>query len=737
MEIPLPVGFTPQHPGPLARFIPPMDQGVIEKMLDDLELTDLVVLDPFGVSPRVPIEVAKSGHAVVVIANNPISRFILQHSLHPFKVEDLRAALAQIAALPKDGTRMENFLLELYKSRCSRCGASVSVDFFIWDKDLGGPSHKVYACEECAQAGEFPATEEDWERALDYARRGLHHAMAVEQIAPPGDPDRRHAEAAIAAYPGRAIYAITTLLNKVQQLGADPDLGSAVDALLLSAFDAGNSLWGYPDGRERPRQLIASQRYREFNLWRAMEEAIGIWAMDDPEIDSVKLEAGVKLEPGRVHIFHGSYAQLNEILGPESLDVVVSVPPRPNQAFWTLSALWAAWLWGQSAAAPIKVALRRRRYDWAWHAGALHTVLQQVSPLLRPPAAAAIYLPESEPGFIAALMSSFDAAGYDLQGRALRAHEGHALTLWQKDDERTEKPEAILPKEDLSAACRDILVRRCEPASFAIVHAAGWSFLSSNHYPRTLWTSDTRQMMQDIGEHLSEILNDTRVFQRLGRGMELETSLYWVADVGDCGESLFDRVEKIVLEELRTLINLRLEMLDRNVCKQLLGLETPGRRLVVGALQSYAELSGEGFWSLRPEDYAQARADDRREMHEDLISLGEKLGYEVTDHEEITWRDSQKIIHRFLIRETAILGDIRFDRDNPLMLVLPGGRASLLTEKSRRDPRIRDWLQSGTRVLKFRHVRRLVTETTLTRENLNERLAIDPPEHQDPQLPLL
>jgi len=69
--------------------------------------------------------------------------------------------------------------------------------------------------------------------------------------------------------------------------------------------------------------------------------------------------------------------------------------------------------------------------------------------------------------------------------------------------------------------------------------------------------------------------------------------------------------------------------------------------------------------------------------------------------------------------------------------VLPGGRAGLIAEKSRRDPRLRDWLESGVRVIKFRHVRRLATEQALTREQLVSRLAIDPPERQDPQLPLL
>jgi hypothetical protein len=69
--------------------------------------------------------------------------------------------------------------------------------------------------------------------------------------------------------------------------------------------------------------------------------------------------------------------------------------------------------------------------------------------------------------------------------------------------------------------------------------------------------------------------------------------------------------------------------------------------------------------------------------------------------------------------------------------VIPGGRAALFEEKARRDPRLAERLRTGLRILKFRHVRRLAGDTTLTQDNLVERLAVDPPEHEDPQLPLL
>jgi len=83
------------------------------------------------------------------------------------------------------------------------------------------------------------------------------------------------------------------------------------------------------------------------------------------------------------------------------------------------------------------------------------------------------------------------------------------------------------------------------------------------------------------------------------------------------------------------------------------------------------------------------------------------------------------------------LGGALQSAEHPLTFVLPGGRASLVMAKVRRDPRLSEWLKSGPRIIKFRHIRRLATETTLTRENLNQRFIIDPPEHHDPQLPLL
>jgi hypothetical protein len=144
-------------------------------------------------------------------------------------------------------------------------------------------------------------------------------------------------------------------------------------------------------------------------------------------------------------------------------------------------------------------------------------------------------------------------------------------------------------------------------------------------------------------------------------------------------------------------------------------------------------------WKLRPEDEPAARTADSLEIRRLLGKLGRRLEFDVKQDKHLEWLDAQgETIYAFCVLETAELGTALETVDvEPVTFVLPGGRASLVAEKTNRDPRLRDLLQNRVGVIKFRHVRRLAVEIGLSRANLAERMAIDPPEHHDPQLPLL
>lgn len=741
MDAIFPVGTSSIHPGPLARFLPPVDDGVIARILARIPEGETPLLDPFGVSPRVALETAASGRALIVAANNPVTRFVIKRTLMPFEKTTLQSALAHIAAIPKDDTRLELFILDLYRSECNRCGESVIVDYFVWDRELGGPSDKVYGCDSCGHTGETPTSEDDWIRSADYSRHGLQYALALEQVASPDDPDRTHAEAALSVYPGRAIFGLITLVNKLNQTNNAEPLASAADALLLSAFDEANALWGHPEGRARPKQLIASQKYREHNVWLALERGVEAWTMPDHDIDVMAWPASEDLAPGCVAIYPGPIREFVQTLPSLSVNTILTIPPRPNQAFWTLSALWSAWLWGREEAGSIKVALRRRRYDWSWHASALKTALVSLEPALAEGASTFAYVPEAEPGFMASVLSGFDGAGHRLHEIAYRSAERQAYFTWMMDASvPDEAPDVV--RSTFESASKITLESRGEPATYATLHVAGWSKLALARALAPRLESSLRHPLTHIDEIFEDVLSDRDMFQHLGRGIEPESGQYWLVDTGETDPPLSDQVEILVLQFLRENEGIAADELEALICRELRGVLTPDGRYIRVCLQSYAEPDANlGVWRLRSEDKSDARIKDRDEIINSLRDLGAHLGYGVIGNEDIGWLDKEGAEkYRFHVMETASLGKLFTEVDDGGVLttyVVPGGRALLVADRARRDIRIRDLIQDSSRVIKFRHVRRLEAETTLTRENFAERLLIDPPEQQDPQMPLL
>jgi DNA-directed RNA polymerase subunit RPC12/RpoP len=739
MDIPFPSGVPPQQLEPLHRFLPPLMEGSVGNLLRDAGIAQGSLLDPFGASPRLVREAAQSGCSILVAVNNPITRFILQHTLNPFQAEELQSALAALASLRKDGGRLEPFVLDLYQTVCARCSAQVIGDYFVWDRELERPVLKGYRCPQCHHSGEEPTSPEDSQRATSYAARGLQHALALDAVAPPGDPYRRHAEAALAVYPVRALYALMTVINKLDQLDLSGRPLAAARALILSALDAANALWSHAEGRQRPKQLIASSRYRETNVWRALEAAVEDWALPGPDIAAREWSRGQPTEPGGVMLFPGSVRDLVSELRVGDVERVVTIVPRPNPAYWSLSVLWSAWLWGREAAAAIKTSLARRRYDWAWTAGAFRTVLDQVRSAMERDAPVLSLVVEADPGFLAAAVAGFERAGYAMTGRAFRSDTETVAAGWQSA--------GGLPSSDgkgvsdlLRSAMVETLHQRGEPTPYAVLHAAAWTNLAASRRISTLWQQDGNQTIANIGDLLEDTLADQGSFKRMDQNVEAERGIYWLSNPIDAPHPLADRVERKVLSLLRQQEEMTFPQVDDEICDQMRGMLTPERRFVEACLSSYAEEDSErGIWRLREQDRRAVREADAREIYRLLDSMGNRLGYEVARDEELVWNPpSGGRTYRFRVQETATFGSAleQGERDG-LTLVMPGGRASLVAEKARRDGRVRAWLKDGMRVLKYRHVRRLAEDSTLRRENLAERLALDPPESQDSQMPLL
>ena len=759
-EIPYLAGRPLDRPEPLARFLPPIPEGVITAWLKsniphgkDASLA-VLVLDPFGASPRVAIEAARAGYTLLVAANNPITRFMLEIAAHPPSEDELRSALADLAASKKGDERLEPHIRSLYKTICDQCGREVEAEAFLWDRgDLGvvaekttplnpTPYARIYHCPNCNANGEFPITEMDLARAAQFTTSSLHRARALERVTSLDDPERHHAEEALAVYLPRAVYALFTLINRLDGLSLAPSRRAYLQALLLSACDQANTLWPHPTGRARPRALTIPPKFRENNVWLALEQAIQQWALPGKPVPLVIWPEQPPPQGGIV-VFEGRLRQLMEYLADIPIGAVVTTLPRPNQAFWTLSALWAGWLWGREAAASFKSVLRRRRYDWAWHTTALHASMESLAPRLKPKTPFFALIGEAEPGFLSAAMIAAGNAGCELLGLAMPTEGGQVQISWQRLDIKQSRSYSEDERVGIvrSAASR-YLRERGEPGYYLCLHAAALSELSragALRIPQQI----PAEMLAQVNRTLEDALTYRSGFSRLGGSDKaLDIGHWWLREIPQDIIPLSDRVE---IELVRYLIyhpDASLLEIYTNLYQIFPGLNTPNAELIQTCLESYGEETtpGSGTWHIHPQNTPQTRRIDLKNITAAISEIGRLLGYQVEGDQPIIWRDnSGEVIHAWFATVSAVIAEMVFKKayqPGKSMIALPGGRSNLVAFKLQHDPRLRQAVEEGWRFVKFRQVRWLAQNPVLDREALDPLLAQDTLTYELPQMRL-
>ncbi len=450
---------------------------------------DAWILDPFCASPALIVEAAQAGFCVLAAANNPIEQFILELFCQPPAADELRSALADLAVLPKGNERIEAYIRSLYHTLCPHCGDTIEAQAFIWDRQSMKPVSRLLNCPSCRNQGEYPATQADQENAARHSAKGLHWFRALERVAPINDPDRQHAEDAMATYLPRSVDALFTLVNRLDHFPIDRQ--RLIAALLLPVFDQSNTLWAHPSIRFRPKQLTQPAKFRELNIWQTLEDTIDTWArlLDLRSQDSQRVPffkfPDLAPSSGGVTLYAGKLKDLSAgLLKPENTDflntldikAVYAAIPRPNQAYWTLSTLWAGWLWGSEMTESFKSVLRRRRYDWSWHCTALTSAFNSLAAMLKADTPFLGLSGEGEPGLVTACLLAGDGAGFSLQGLAIRQESRQLQIHWNRRKIAATHA-ASLPSQFQEMAARtgnqslhQYLAKRGEPASYAQLH---------------------------------------------------------------------------------------------------------------------------------------------------------------------------------------------------------------------------------------------------------------------------
>ena len=731
-------GMSPADPGPLSRFTPPLEEGVISTWLPLHAQTSAWILDPFGFSPRLILEAARAGYRVLVTVNNPITRFLLETSASPPSESDFKAALADLAVVKKGDERLQAHLQSLYLTTCQNCEREIQAESFLWRKGEEAPYARVYKCPHCEDAGERVATQADIDRAKRIAATdGLHRSRAFERVAALYDEDRGYAEEAITYYLPRPLYFLTTVTNRLESLRLPPERQHAMNAMILLACDAGNTLWGHPSERPRPKQLNIPNQFREHNLWMMLERGLALWTETG---SGVPIEAWPKKIPesGGVCIYEGRLKDLaHEVKKEIPIAAVIGSVPRPNHAFWTLSALWAGWLWGREAVEPFKVALRRRRYDWAWNATALHAAFSHLFELL--PLGTPFFglLPEPEPSFLTSALTAASAAGFDLTSLALRTEHDPIQLTWTRGE--TLKREVNDPNVDaVRKAVHAHLTERGEPASYLHIHAAGLIALTETHALKKK-EQEFDEALRTTQAMIQSALSEDERFAHYSTGESVDTGLWGVAGSDDLNrhyDSLSDRIEIAIVTFLQKNPDSIYLEIENDLYPRFPGLLTPSKAMIYAVLSSYAE-KDKSAWRLRPEDVASARRSELNTISAMLEAVGKRLNYTTRKEDRnYLWQEDDKTARAFYVLASALIGRAMNETPYPpdeTIIVIPGGRAGLIQYKAQRDPSLAARLKNY-RLVKYRLLRTLFEVPVLTRETFEEQVASDPLEKSKSQM---
>lgn len=728
---------------PFMRFLPPIPAEMTAHWLKKHLPMGSWIIDPLGSNPMFDLEAAQAGYRVLVTSNNPVLSFMLETLAKAPSRKDFQVALSELAAARMGNERMETHLQSLYQTRCSSCGRTIQAQSFLWKKDETKPFAKQYRCSFCGDEGDRLLEEDDLQHFAQITRwASLHRARAAERLRLNDDQATSTAQSTLQFYPARSLYFLFTVINKIEGLPLTEKRRNLLTALVLSACDAGNALWAWPNPRSRPRQLSVPPQFRENNLWVAMENAIKEWSALSNAV-SIAHWPDVPPSEGGICLYKGRMKTLERL--PEPLQEVVAafVIPRPNQAFWTLCALWSGWLWGQESLSALKNVLIRKRYDWHWFTHAFYNALihlRRATHNIETQLLAII--PELTPGFFSAILVAAEASGFHLINLAFEPDQALAQTVWSFQKQRTVNDVASSDISRLHELAYSYLTTINQPATYLQLHIASLSQIASQFWLPFLKSQPNPDLIGKIQTELENALTMSENFVHLhGQPNNIESGTWWLAKTGNPEViPLYDRTE---IELVRFLTNHprgTFREIYAFMCERLPGLLTPHLSFVRACLESYAtpETENKDYWVIRPADTIANRRKDVLAILEALSLLGKQLGFQIQQHQEtIRWLDrSEQPLYTFFVLASSIVSRFVFQAHSTpptnYVLVFPGSRSNLLAYKLQNDARLARAIQSNWHFLKFRHLRAIAERTQLTPELWQNLLDQDPPVWQEP-----
>lgn len=728
------MGEGPARFRPLDRYLPPLPTGMIEHWVVPPPAQGGWIFDPFGQSPDMLIDLVHRGWKVLVCLNNPILRLLLDLVANPPSVDEVTHCASVLASSARGSQRLEQLLQGLYLTECRDCQSALSAEMYLWEKGVDKPYAVVYHCPNCGSQGEYPLLPVD-DQALQESRRNtLPRAWAIEKIAPAGDPLREDAGEVVDSHLDRPLYFLFTLLNRLQSLPFTEREKRILSGILLDVLDDATPIHQINHTIPRPRQFMIPVRFHEHNLLKSFEDSVGRWLNPGAPVLVTEFP-NLPDRPG-ICLYEGRVRDLAEKQIPTEINRVCTILPRPNQAFWTLSAVWSAWLFGREEAASMAQVISRRRYDWNWHTNALSQVFQSIQRIVSADIQWQVLLTEAEPAFLSSAFHALNQSGYCCENFAIRAEDELVQSTWRKEAPGTRSATAML-SSIVQRSAVDYLGEKGEPGEYLDMTCA--ALLGIDQRIQVSADLPNTTFLQQVKAAFS---NPT-IFRHFGPGEQTLESGQWMLHHPPEGiVSFSDRIEESVVSILSAGTAITLPELEDQVRERIFPIFHPIQEYLMHLIDSYTEeeTPGSNHWIIKVNEHPALRSSDQKTIRGMLSSLGRQFGLTVSHADQsIEWSDgSGSLLYRFHILANARFSHLVSAREVSSftkVLVLPGSRSNLVAYKRRLNPWLDEQLDDW-HLIKYRHISRLVENPMLTREVFDLLLDNDPAEYQPLQMQL-
>jgi len=629
-----------------------------------------IVLDPFCGSGPTPIEAIKLGRKAVAIDLDPIATFITRMTAMPVDISKIESTFEEIKKNCKEDIE------ELYKTKCEKCGKEAIVLATIWDRAKRDPIELRYYCEKCngrntkqADKGDLRLLKKIENQDIDFWYPTAKLAYNSKEFKEgTHDPDVKSVDK---LYTKRNLIALSFLYNQIDSIQ-----DFKIRELFKFAFTSMSHLASKmcpvakPGGRGHWSEYSATSfwsqhRYylpkisMESNVWMLFDSAInGKQGIIKGKIDSnnqiEKYKEAKKFDDlnNGANIFIENYnaIELTDIIPENSVDYVFTDPPYGGAIqYFELSELWASWLRGPTNDKNFELKFKdeitinpAQKKDFDYYHAMLKAAFDQVYKVIKPGKWMTVTFHSTDIRIWNSIIKAVVLAGFDLEkivyqppprasAKGLLQPYGSAVgdyyIRFRKPTKRklsstVDIDEARYEKIVVEAAKR-IIAERGEPTIYQ--HILNGIIIELQKENALLLG---KRKIEDV---MRSHINKEFVLIPVKKDEKVIGNKWWFKDPSSIPYlervSLFDRVEKVIVEELKNKVKVSFDDILQSVFIKFPNALTPETQDIKSILEEYAEKAKGGKWRLKPE--IKVRIGEHGKMTYYLFELGRKMGYDV------------------------------------------------------------------------------------------------------------